>query len=63
MDFTKDGQAQILVDLADNGGEREQDDLISWIDSGYVRARFGGAPVLITPELAAQIRDFREKQS
>ncbi len=61
MDFTKDGQAQILVDLADNGGERDQVDLISWVESGYVRARFGGVPVLITPELAVQILDSCEK--
>ena len=29
---------------------------------GYVRARFGGVPVLIAPELAAQIRAVREEQ-
>jgi hypothetical protein len=28
----------------------------------YVRARFGGLPVLIAPELAAQIRAARKEQ-
>ena len=61
MDFTKDERAQMPIDQADNGGERDQDDLISWVESGYVRARFGGVPVLITPELAVQILDSCEK--
>lgn len=37
-------------------------DFISWAEQGYVRARFGGLPVLLTPELATQIRAFQRKQ-
>lgn len=28
----------------------------------YLHARFGGLPVLVTPEMAAQIKAFRERQ-
>ena len=34
----------------------------SLAERGYVRARFGGVPVLVAPELAARIRAFREEQ-
>jgi hypothetical protein len=61
MDFTRDEQAQMPIDQADNGGERDQVDLISWIESGYVRAHFGDVPVRVTPELAVQILDSCEK--
>lgn len=37
-------------------------DPISWAEQGYVRARFAGLPVLLTPEVAAQIRAFQRKQ-
>lgn len=48
-------------------GSPEQIDLrgwlfpVSWGGSGYVRARFGGMPLLVTPEVAAQIKAFREE--
>jgi len=32
-------------------------------DHGHVHARFGGIPVLVTAEMAAQIRAFRQEQS
>jgi len=35
---------------------------VSLAERGYVHARFGGVPVLVAPELAAQIRAFREEQ-
>jgi hypothetical protein len=38
-------------------------DLTSWPELGYVRARFGGIPVLITPQLAADIRASRERRA
>jgi hypothetical protein len=34
----------------------------SLVRRGYVRARFGGVPVLVGPELAAQIKAIRQKQ-
>jgi hypothetical protein len=34
----------------------------SLAEHGYIHARFGGVPVLVAPELAAQIRAFREEQ-
>ena len=36
-------------------------ELIRHVENGYVRARFGGIPVLITPELAAEIRASRRQ--
>jgi hypothetical protein len=42
---------------------QDQLDLVSLMEQGYVRARFGDIPVLITPELAAQIRACRAEQS
>lgn len=35
----------------------------SLVERGYVHARFGGVPVLVGPELAAQLRADRQKQS
>jgi hypothetical protein len=32
------------------------------VERKYLHARFGGLPVLVTPEMAAQIKAFREKQ-
>jgi hypothetical protein len=32
------------------------------IEQGYVRARFGGTPVLVGPKLAAQLKALSEKQ-
>jgi hypothetical protein len=37
-------------------------DLVTDAERGYVRARFGTTDVLITPELAAEIRASREKK-
>jgi hypothetical protein len=34
----------------------------SLAERGYVHARFGGLPVLIGPELAAQLKASREQQ-
>jgi len=31
-------------------------------EQGYVHARFGGIPVLVGPQLAAQLKALREKQ-
>lgn len=36
---------------------------VAWAERGYVRARFCGIPVLLAPELAAQVLAFREKHS
>jgi hypothetical protein len=35
----------------------------SLVERGYVHASFGGVPVLVGPELAAQLRADRQKQS
>jgi hypothetical protein len=35
----------------------------SLADRGYVHARFGGVPVLVGPELAAQLRATGQQQS
>jgi hypothetical protein len=35
----------------------------SLVERGYVHASFGGLPVLVGPELAAQLRADRQKQS
>jgi hypothetical protein len=32
------------------------------VEQGYVDARFGGLPVLVGPQLAAQLTALREKQ-
>lgn len=32
-----------------------------WLLAGYVRARFAGEPVLITPEFAREIREAKTK--
>ncbi len=32
------------------------------IEQGYVQARFGGTPVLVGPQLAAQLKALSEKQ-
>jgi hypothetical protein len=34
----------------------------SLVQRGFVHARFGGVPVLVGPELAAQIKAVRQKQ-
>jgi hypothetical protein len=34
----------------------------SLAERGYVHARFGGVPVLVGPELAAQLRAVRQEQ-
>ncbi len=34
----------------------------SLVERGYVHASFGGVPVLVGPELAAQLRANRQKQ-
>jgi hypothetical protein len=34
----------------------------SLVEQGYVHARFGGVPVLVGPDLAAQIKAIRQKQ-
>jgi hypothetical protein len=34
----------------------------SLVERGYVHARFGGVPVLVGPELAAQLRADRQRQ-
>ena len=41
------------------GGARRR---VGLPDHGHVRAQFGGIPVLVTAEMAAQIRAFRQKQ-
>ncbi len=46
-----------------SGNEGKPPVASSWIEMGYVRARFGGIPVLITPELAAEIKASREGRS
>jgi hypothetical protein len=63
MELTQYERAQLLADLLDSSDERDRGDLISWVESGYVRARFGDVPVFITPELAAQIKAFHGKRS
>ena len=35
---------------------------VSLVERGYVHASFGGVPVLVGPELAAQLRADRQKQ-
>jgi hypothetical protein len=46
-------------DRAGGGGARGT----SLVERGYVHASFGGVPVLVGPELAAQLRADRQKQS
>lgn len=51
--------------IADGGGDDSdlgQLDLASLVERGYTPAHFGDEPVLITPELAAQIRAHKEEQ-
>ena len=51
--------------FARNGGATPGDGAgrgASLTEQGYVQARFGGVPVLIAPELAAQIRALREER-
>ena len=53
-----------LTQSADSHGDSsdlDQLDLASLVERGYTRAYFGDELVLVTPELAAQIRAFREK--
>jgi hypothetical protein len=59
--FHQDGSNQRSTNLR-RISDKDEFDPIGWVERGYVRARFGGMPVLLTPELAKQIRDFREKQ-
>jgi hypothetical protein len=42
------------------GGARHRPSLA---ERGYVPGRFGGVPVFVGPELAAQIKAIRQKQS
>jgi hypothetical protein len=42
---------------ADGAGRRA-----SLAEQGYVHARFGGVPVLVGPQLAAQLKALRPKQ-
>lgn len=59
--FHEDGSNQRSTTLGRISDEDHLDP-IGWAERGYVRARFGGIPVLLTPELAMRIRAFREKQ-
>jgi hypothetical protein len=59
--FPEDEPSQLFTDLRREGDE-DYVDPIGWAERGYVRARFGDIPVLLTPEVAAQIRAFRGKQ-
>jgi len=45
---------------AAGGGARHRPSLA---ERGYVPGRFGGVPVFVGPELAAQIKASRQKQS
>ena len=52
--------------LADGGGwpsgNADSPGRTSLAQRGYVHGRFGGVPVLVGPELAAQIKAIRQKQ-
>ena len=61
--FSQEERTLKLVDVSGSGEEHAQFDLVIWVEAGYARARFGGEPVLITPEMAARIRASCEKQS
>lgn len=50
-------------DAACDGNDLEQLELLSRVDDGYVRARFGDEDVLITPELADEVRIFRGRKA
>jgi hypothetical protein len=45
---------------APGGGARHRPSLV---ERGYVLGRFGGVPVFVGPELAAQIKAIRQKPS
>ena len=45
---------------APGGGARHRPSLV---ERGYVRGRFGGVPVFVGPELAAQIKANRQQHS
>jgi hypothetical protein len=50
---------------ADGGGEAGTNGAgrgSSLAEQGYVQARFGGVPVLVGPQLAAQLKALRQKQ-
>jgi hypothetical protein len=50
---------------ADGGGEADVSGVghrASLTEQGYVHARFGGVPVLVGPQLAAQLKALRQKQ-
>jgi hypothetical protein len=53
---------QKVAEVRRDKDELDQFDPVRWVERGYVSARFGCIPVLITPELATQIRTFREEQ-
>jgi len=44
------------------GGDAGSPGRASLVERGFVPARFGGVPVLVGPELAAQIKANRSKQ-
>jgi hypothetical protein len=48
--------------LAVAGGTAGSPGRASLAERGFVPARFGGVPVLVGPELAAQIKAIRQKQ-
>jgi hypothetical protein len=45
------------------GGDAGSPGRASLAERGFVPARFGGVPVLVGPELAAQIKAIRQQQS
>jgi hypothetical protein len=50
---------------ADGGGEADTTGAgrrASLTEQGYVHASFGGVPVLVGPQLAAQLKALRQKQ-
>jgi hypothetical protein len=55
-----DNRAELLADGAgpDSGTRRGT----SLTERGYVHGRFGGVPVLVGPELAAQLKAIGQKQ-
>ena len=55
------GPVQPLHVPRGEGSDQKQPGLADWMGSGYVRARFGDVPVLITPELAAEIMAYHEE--
>jgi hypothetical protein len=53
---------RVLTDQDHDSEYRDELDLAALIERGYVRARFGDESVLLTRELAAQIKEFTKGQ-